>query len=162
MNSEDCSITENSSLHLEKGKQSNVTSSHFPVHHEGSLQVPIPCAVLNVVFITILVIALVALSVGQYNCPGQYIVSALPDRTVSLCSSGWLGHQNKCYLISTKTSNWTQAQNFCSEREATLAVIDSEEDLNFLKQSVDRLEHWVGLKNETAQTWKWSDKKELR
>jgi hypothetical protein len=43
----------------------NATSSHFGTHHEGSLQVPIPCAVLNVVFITILIIIPIALSGGS-------------------------------------------------------------------------------------------------
>ena len=37
-------------------------SPHFATQHEGSLQVPIPCAVVNVVLITVLIIALIALS----------------------------------------------------------------------------------------------------
>lgn len=44
----------------------NATGPHFATHHEGSLQVPIPCAVVNVVFITVLIIALIALSGGWY------------------------------------------------------------------------------------------------
>ena len=40
----------------------NAGRPHFATQHEGSLQVPIPCAVVNVVFITILIIALIAVS----------------------------------------------------------------------------------------------------
>ncbi|KAM9673531.1 early activation antigen CD69 [Trichechus inunguis] len=161
MNSEDCSITENSSLHLEKGKQGNATSSHFTTHDKGSLQIPVPCAVVNVVFITILIVALIALSVGQYNCPGQYIASVPLDSHVSPCSDDWIGYQKKCYLISTLTNSWTSAQSSCSKQGATLALIDSEKEMVFLKRYVGRTEHWIGLTNETGQTWKWSNGNEF-
>ncbi|KAI5164910.1 Early Activation Antigen Cd69 [Manis pentadactyla] len=137
MSSEGCSITENSSLHLERGQQSNMSSPHFATHHEGSLQVPIPCAVLTVVIIVSLIIALVALS------------------------DDWIGYQKKCYFISSVMKNWTLAQNFCSKHGATLALIDSEKDLTFLKRYVGRAGHWIGLKNEAGQTWKWSNGKEF-
>ncbi|XP_007935415.1 early activation antigen CD69 [Orycteropus afer afer] len=150
---------EDSSLNEEEGKQSNATSSHFTAHHEGSLQVPVPCAVVNVVLITILIIALIALSVGQYNCPGQYIVSVPSASHVSPCSNDWVGYQKKCFLISTMRRNWTSAQSFCSEQGATLALIDPEKEMNFLKRYVGRTEHWIALKNETDQIQKLSDSK---
>ncbi|ELW71467.1 early activation antigen CD69 [Tupaia chinensis] len=161
MNSEDCCITENSSLHLEKGQENSAASSHFVTHHEGSLLVPVPCAVLNVVFITILIIALVALSVGQYNCPGHYMYSGPSESHVSPCPGDWVGYQKKCYFISTDTGTWTLAQNSCVKYDASLAVIDSEKDLIFLKQLVGRDEHWIGLENKAGQRWKWSTGKEF-
>ena len=45
------------------------------------------------------------------------------------CSDDWIGHKGKCYLISKKIKNWTLAQNSCSKHGATLAVIDSKEDM---------------------------------
>ncbi|XP_006199913.1 early activation antigen CD69 [Vicugna pacos] len=161
MTSEDCSIMETSSLHLNKERQSDAPRPHFATHHEGSIQVPIPCAVLNVVFITVLIIALVALSVGQYNCPGQYMSPVPSNSHASSCSDDWIQYQRRYYLISKKTRNWTLAQEFCSKHGATLALIDSEEDMIFLKQHVGRAEHWIGLKNEAGQTWKWSNGKEF-
>ncbi|KAI5769342.1 CD69 [Gulo gulo luscus] len=161
MNSEDCSITENSSLHPEGGQQNNAARPHFATQREGCLQVPVPCAVMNVVFITVLIIALVAVSVGRYNCPGQDI-SSLPSKShVSSCSDGWIGYQRKCYFTSTEKRGWTLAQNFCYEQDATLAFIDSEKDMSFLKQHVGITNHWIGLKTEDNQTWKWSDGKEF-
>ncbi|XP_006774874.1 PREDICTED: early activation antigen CD69 [Myotis davidii] len=159
MNSEDCSLTENSSL--ERGRQNNAASLHFATHHEGSLQVPIPCAVLNVVIITVLIIALIALSVGQYNCPARYMFSESSNNHVSSCSDDWIGYQRKCYFISNITRNWTLAQNSCFKHGATLAVIDSEKDMIFLKRYVGRAEHWIGLRNDAGQTWKWSNGKEF-
>ncbi|XP_075409471.1 early activation antigen CD69 [Tenrec ecaudatus] len=158
---EDSSITENCSSDPEEGQQSNATSSRLPTYHEGSLQVPIPCAVANVVIITILSIALIAVFQGQYNCPGQTIVSVSSDSQASPCSAGWIGYQRKCYHISTKTSNWTSAQDYCSKHGATLALLDSEKEMTFLKQHMSALGHWIGMNNETDQTWKWSNGKEL-
>lgn len=162
MSLEDASTTETNSLHPNRGQPSNATGPHFATHHEGSLQVPIPCAVVNVVFITVLIIALIALSVGQYNCPGQYVPSVPSNMHVSSCPDDWIGYQTKCYFISKKTKNWTLAQSFCSKHHgATLALLESKEDMVFLKQHVGRAEHWIGLKNEDGQTWKWSNGKEF-
>ncbi|KAL0611141.1 Early activation antigen CD69 [Plecturocebus cupreus] len=139
----------------------DANSPRFSTQREGFFQVPVLCAVVNVVFITILIITLIALSVGKYNCPGQYTFSVPSDSHVSSCPDDWVGYQRKCYFISTAKKSWTSAQNACSEHGATLAVIDSEKDMNFLKRYAGRGEHWVGLKKEPDQTWKWSNGKEF-
>ncbi|KAM6162670.1 early activation antigen CD69 [Erethizon dorsatum] len=141
--------------------ENNATSLRFETQHEGSLQVPIPCAVLIVVFITILIIALIALSVGKYNCPGQCELFMPSDGHASSCSDAWVLYHKKCYFFSTTTKSWTSAKTSCSEDGATLAVIDSKKDMIFLKRYAGRAEHWIGLKNETGQTWKWSNGEEF-
>ncbi|EHB11227.1 Early activation antigen CD69 [Heterocephalus glaber] len=161
MNSEECPTTETSSLHQEKGKKNNSTSLHFETQHEGSLQVPIPCAVLIVVFNTVLVIALIALVVGKYNCPSWYELSLPSNSHVSPCPDAWVLYRRKCYFFSTTAKSWTSAESSCSEDGATLAVIDSEKDLIFLKRYAGSAEHWIGLKNGTGQIWKWSNGKEF-
>lgn len=161
MNSEDCSVTENSSSHLERGQKDHGTSIRFEKHHEGSIQVPIPCAVLTVFFITSLIIALVALNVGQYNCPGLYKNPASSDRHVASCEDEWVAYQRKCYFFSTTINSWALAQNSCSKDGATVAVIDSEKDLVFLKRHAGGQEHWIGLNKEANQTWKWANGKEF-
>ncbi|XP_045695684.1 early activation antigen CD69-like [Phyllostomus hastatus] len=159
MIAEDSSLTEHNIL--ERGQQRSTSSPVFVSNNEGSLPVPIPCAVLNVVFITVLVITLIALSVGQYNCPAQYVPLEPSSSPISSCSDDWIGYQGKCYFISNTTRNWTLAQNSCLKHGATLALIDSEKDMIFLKRYVGRAEHWIGLKNEAGQTWKWSNGKEF-
>ncbi|XP_004647207.1 early activation antigen CD69 [Octodon degus] len=161
MSSEDCPITETSSLHQEKGGKNSATHLHFETQHEGSLQVPIPCAVLIVVFIIILVMALITLSVGKYNCPSQYEFSMPSESYVSSCSDEWVLYHRKCYFFSSTTKSWTSAKDSCSEDGATLAVIDSKKEMVFLKRYAGKAEHWIGLKNETGQTWKWSTGKEF-
>ncbi|KAL1789892.1 early activation antigen CD69 [Sigmodon hispidus] len=161
MNSEDYSVTENSSSHLESGHKDQGTSIHFKKHHEGSIQVPIPCAVLVVCIITTLIIALVALNVGQYNCPGLYKNEASSDRRVASCEDEWIAYQRKCYFFSTTKNSWALAQTSCSKDSATLAVVDTEKDMVFLKRHSGGQAHWIGLENEANQTWKWANGKEF-
>lgn len=80
-------------------------------------------------FLVLLKQTIFMFTVGQYNCPGQHVSSAPPNIHVFPCSDDWIGHKGKCYLISKKTKNWTLAQNSCSKHDATLAVIDSKEDM---------------------------------
>ncbi|KAM5262735.1 early activation antigen CD69-like [Ctenodactylus gundi] len=158
MDSEDYSATENSSLHQEKGQNYHDTSSH----HEGSIRVPIPCGVSIVALITVLIIALVALSVGQYNCPGQYHQFSAPAGShVSPCSDEWIRYQKKCYFFSSTTKSWTSAKASCSQDGATLAVIDSEKEMIFLKRYAGRGGHWIGLDNRANETWKSSNGREF-
>ena len=80
-------------------------------------------------FLVLLKHTIFMFTVGQYNCPGQYASSAPPNTHVFPCSDDWIGHKGKCYFISKKTKNWTLAQNSCSKHGATLAIIDSKEDM---------------------------------
>ncbi|XP_007515858.2 early activation antigen CD69 [Erinaceus europaeus] len=157
MSAEECSIIENSSLHLERGQPDNSTSPHSARHREGYLQVAVPCAVVNVVIITVLIMTLIALTVGQYNCTRHHTSLESSKSHVSTCTDDWIGYQRKCYFFSTKKRSWSLAQNECSAHGATLALIHSEKDLIFLKRYVGGDKHWIGLKNETDQMWKWSD-----
>ncbi|XP_004692643.1 PREDICTED: early activation antigen CD69 [Condylura cristata] len=143
--------------------ESSTTNPYSVAPHEGSLQVPIPCAVLTVVIITVLVMALIALSVGKYNCPGQYMPLAPSNSHISSCSANWIKYEKTCYSISTEQRNWTSSYNECSQHGATLAIIDSEEKMNFFKQSVNMgtIKYWIGQRNETEQSWKSSNAKEL-
>ncbi|XP_055467885.1 early activation antigen CD69-like [Psammomys obesus] len=161
MNSEECSITEDSSSRLERGQRDNGTSMSFQKHHEGSIQVPIPWAVLAVVIITSLSITIIALQVGKYNCPSLYNNLESSEHHVASCEDDWVSYQRKCYFFSSTTRSWPSAQNSCSKDGATLAVIDSKKDMVFLKRYAGGLEHWIGLKNEANQTWKWANGKEF-
>uniref|UniRef100_A0A8C5P2M6 CD69 antigen n=1 Tax=Jaculus jaculus TaxID=51337 RepID=A0A8C5P2M6_JACJA len=119
MTSEDYTVTESSSVHLERGQK-----------------------------------------MGQYNCPDQPKFSMSSDVHASSCSDDWVAHRRKCYLFSTTTNSWTLAQNSCSKHGATLAVIDSEKDMIFLKRYAGRSDHWIGLQNAAGRMWKWSNGKE--
>lgn len=45
------------------------------------------------------------------------------------CPFDWIGFRGKCYRFSEDESNWTSSHNNCSALGASLAVLDSAEDL---------------------------------
>ncbi|KAG8505214.1 Early activation antigen CD69 [Galemys pyrenaicus] len=183
MASEDCSgsVTKSRALHPERGQQTITISPDFAAPHEGSLLVPIPCAVLSVVIITSLAIALIALSggsaphtfipplgsglhavirmaycIGQYNCPVQYMPSEPSNSHVPSCWDDWIIYRRKCYFVSFEQKTWTSAQNECSQHGATLLAFTDADDNGtyFLQKYVGNTKHWIGPKNEMGQTQK--------
>ncbi|XP_037371216.1 early activation antigen CD69 [Talpa occidentalis] len=173
-----CPLTGNRFLNVRRGQRHTTTSSPFAEPHEGPLLVPIPCAVLTVVIITVSIMTIVTLFVGKYNCPDQYMpsapsnnnVSSAPSNNyVSSCSNDWIGYQRKCYFISTAKGDWTSAQKECVQHGAALAVFHSEKKENmrssesFLQRYVGAEKHWIRLitqSPEVGHTWNWSNSKE--
>ncbi|KFZ66808.1 C-type lectin domain family 2 member B, partial [Podiceps cristatus] len=45
------------------------------------------------------------------------------------CPFDWIGYRGKCYYFSEAERNWTSSQDNCSALGASLAVLDSVEDL---------------------------------
>uniref|UniRef100_A0A8C4VXW1 C-type lectin domain-containing protein n=1 Tax=Gopherus evgoodei TaxID=1825980 RepID=A0A8C4VXW1_9SAUR len=72
------------------------------------------------------------------------------------CPDGWIGYRGKCYYFSEAENNWNNSQRHCFELGASLAVIDSDQDLAFMMRYKGISEHWIGLwKEQARQTWKW-------
>uniref|UniRef100_H9GKF9 Uncharacterized protein n=1 Tax=Anolis carolinensis TaxID=28377 RepID=H9GKF9_ANOCA len=46
-----------------------------------------------------------------------------------LCPSGWIEFQRKCYYFSEDEGNWASSSLYCSSHNASLAVIDSQEEM---------------------------------
>ncbi|XP_030399843.1 C-type lectin domain family 2 member D-like [Gopherus evgoodei] len=77
------------------------------------------------------------------------------------CTDGWIGYRGKCYYFSETEGNWTYVQRLCSSFGASLAGIDSEQELMFLLRHKDIHEHWIGLWREQGQPWKWTNSTEF-
>ncbi|XP_044837333.1 C-type lectin domain family 2 member F-like isoform X3 [Mauremys mutica] len=72
------------------------------------------------------------------------------------CPDGWVGFLGKCYYFSETEGNWTYSQKNCSALGASLAVIDTFQDLVFMLRYKGILDHWIGLwRNQDGQPWKW-------
>ncbi|NWS78330.1 CLC2E protein, partial [Crotophaga sulcirostris] len=72
------------------------------------------------------------------------------------CPFDWIGYRGKCYWFSEAEGNWTSSQDNCSALGASLAVLDSVEDLSFVMRYNGASEHWIGLSREDEeQPWKW-------
>ncbi|KAK0685794.1 CLC2E protein, partial [Pygoscelis papua] len=72
------------------------------------------------------------------------------------CPFDWIGYRGKCYHFSEAEGDWTSSQDNCSALGASLAVLNSVEDLSFVMRYKGISEHWVGLSREDEeQPWKW-------
>ncbi|XP_069077283.1 C-type lectin domain family 2 member L-like isoform X1 [Pleurodeles waltl] len=79
-----------------------------------------------------------------------------PSRIES-CPMDWLYSRNKCYYFSVmyrKEGDWDESQRFCSSHNGSLALFDTQEDLNFLMDFSGEHHVWVGLrKREDGIHW---------
>ncbi|XP_049649044.1 C-type lectin domain family 2 member B-like isoform X3 [Accipiter gentilis] len=72
------------------------------------------------------------------------------------CPFDWIGYRGKCYYFSEAEGNWTSSQDNCSALGASLAMLDSMEDLSFVIRYKGISEHWIGLSREDEeQPWRW-------
>lgn len=82
----------------------------------------------------------------QQSCP--------PPRPDS-CADGWIGYKGKCYYFTEAEGNWTYSQSRCSALGASLAGIDTKQDLDFMLRYKGTTDPWIGLQRGTDREWKW-------
>ncbi|XP_038226762.1 early activation antigen CD69-like [Dermochelys coriacea] len=99
-----------------------------------------------IITIIILIIALIALSAKKSE----------PCSAGPACPDGWIGYLGKCYYFSETEGNWTYSQNNCSALGASLAVIDTQQEMNFMMHYKDIPNYWIGLWRDLNQPWKWA------
>ncbi|XP_044840412.1 C-type lectin domain family 2 member D-like isoform X1 [Mauremys mutica] len=100
--------------------------------------------------ITALVVALAVVTSKRHSSPLDLPGAACPD--------DWVGYRGKCYLFSKADGTWNEGQSNCSSLNASLAVIDTQKDLDFLQQHKRSPECWIGLcRRDLAQPWRWVD-----
>ncbi|XP_037770336.1 C-type lectin domain family 2 member D-like isoform X2 [Chelonia mydas] len=73
------------------------------------------------------------------------------------CPDGWIGYRGKCYYFSEAERNWTYSLTNCSVLSASLAEINSEQEMAFLLRYKGRFDHWIGLRRDPGQLWKWAN-----
>ncbi|XP_050776878.1 C-type lectin domain family 2 member D-like [Gopherus flavomarginatus] len=89
------------------------------------------------------------------------VVSSALIAVIIALGDGWIGYRGKCYYFSETEGSWTYVQRLCSSFGASLAGIDSEQELMFLLRHKDIHEHWIGLWREQGQPWKWTNSTEF-
>lgn len=86
------------------------------------------------------------------------------------CPDGWIMDRMSCYLFHTNNRrHWKDANNDCVHRHSHLAIIETAEEFNFLKQQLNHrinthidddsdTSAWVaGRDNNQEGTWEWYD-----
>ncbi|XP_039234014.1 C-type lectin domain family 2 member D-like isoform X2 [Pipra filicauda] len=68
------------------------------------------------------------------------------------CPEAWVGYNRVCYYLSRDEGTWEQAQNWCSELGASLAVL-SDKEMGFLFRLNGNLDYWLGLRRRGSPSW---------
>ncbi|XP_032643791.1 C-type lectin domain family 2 member B-like [Chelonoidis abingdonii] len=99
-----------------------------------------------VVFLGLIIAVVLAV---LYGCSSAALGPACPD--------GWVGYQRKCYYFSEAEGNWNHSQRHCSSLCASLAAIDSGQEMDFMLRYKGKFDHWIGLRRYWGQPWKWAN-----
>ncbi|KAK9405863.1 C-type lectin domain family 2 member D-like [Crotalus adamanteus] len=117
------------------------------------------CQKFSVVAVVIAALIVVTISVAVYRTktclPCLSIVSAA-------CPDFWIGYRGKCFYISKEEKNWTLSLKTCSSFNASLAVIDTQKELDFWVEIFHPFHYWFGLSREINQVWKWFNGTEFK
>ncbi|XP_075364871.1 uncharacterized protein LOC142412860 isoform X4 [Mycteria americana] len=62
------------------------------------------------------------------------------------CPDDWLYYKKKCYYHSRAMADWNSSQEFCSAYGASLAVVDSHQELDFIMYRIRITDFWIGLR----------------
>ncbi|XP_044839316.1 C-type lectin domain family 2 member D-like [Mauremys mutica] len=116
-----------------------------PRHNGKKCAVALAAAVFLGLIITVIVLA-VLLSERS---------SAVLSPMCPACPDGWIGYRGKCYYFSEAKGNWTYSRSNCFSLGASLAAIDTQQDLAFLLRYKGKFDHWIGLQRDPGQPWKW-------
>uniref|UniRef100_A0A8C8RXY7 C-type lectin domain-containing protein n=1 Tax=Pelusios castaneus TaxID=367368 RepID=A0A8C8RXY7_9SAUR len=90
----------------------------------------------------------VLFSVQGQECPSAVLGPTCPD--------GWVGYRGKCYYFSGDQKNWASSQTGCSALNASLAGIDTQQDMDFMMRHW-KVDHWIGLRRDQEKPWKWAN-----
>ncbi|KAJ7425189.1 C-type lectin domain family 2 member L [Willisornis vidua] len=61
-----------------------------------------------------------------------------------VCPPGWLYFQRKCYYLSENEANWNSSQSHCSLHNASLLVLENQQELSFMMK-ITKQDPWIGL-----------------
>ncbi|KAM9640862.1 C-type lectin domain family 2 member B-like isoform 2-T4 [Morphnus guianensis] len=79
--------------------------------------------------------------------------------SLELCPSGWLYFRRKCYYLSESEANWNSSQSLCSSHNASLLVIENDQELSFMVK-ITKQDPWIGLYKRNEEFF-WVDGKAL-
>ncbi|XP_069506581.1 C-type lectin domain family 2 member B-like isoform X2 [Ambystoma mexicanum] len=109
-----------------------------------------------VVFALIVVALIVATSVWRRSpCTGGGAEEVSTSTLRLPCEYGWIFYLNVCYFFSVNDGSWEKGQEFCAQHNSSLAVITTQEEMDFVMRYKGIDDHWIGLKREKDGEWTW-------
>ncbi|XP_014646890.1 PREDICTED: C-type lectin domain family 4 member F [Ceratotherium simum simum] len=80
------------------------------------------------------------------------------DHLLQQILQGWKVYHGSLYYFSRIKKSWHAAERFCVSQGAHLASVTSEEEQEFLAETVSNSYHWIGLTDMgTEGSWRWVD-----
>ncbi|KAK6469075.1 C-type lectin domain family 4 member M-like [Huso huso] len=74
------------------------------------------------------------------------------------CPCDWKEFSGKCYYFSKGERDWQKAKDFCYNQDAVLAMVKTQQELNYIGSQVST-DHHLGLSDlESESNWKWLDR----
>ncbi|KAM4031122.1 C-type lectin domain family 2 member A-like isoform 2-T2 [Anomaloglossus baeobatrachus] len=74
------------------------------------------------------------------------------------CDVDWIWYRGKCYYFSTEPDTWNNSEKFCNSHNSSLAIIENEEELDFLFRYRGTDNHWIGIRRTDDNTaWTWTN-----
>ncbi|XP_058026076.1 early activation antigen CD69-like isoform X4 [Ahaetulla prasina] len=123
----------------------NAGKNKAVIHKGQKFTVAVAVAVAIVTFFAVIPLAVLN---AKPCLPCLSIVSAA-------CPDFWIGYRGKCFYVSKEERNWALGLKTCSSLNASLAVIDTQQELDFWVEIFHPLHYWFGLSREINQVWKW-------
>ncbi|XP_069506592.1 C-type lectin domain family 2 member B-like isoform X1 [Ambystoma mexicanum] len=122
--------------------------------------------IFTVIVIVIIVIVIIGIVIWNY-CPSREqiphtqnvtnITAGQKREIPSSCGEGWVLFIDKCFYFTKEEGNWPFANNTCSTLRSSLALIDNEATLDFMKKHKGDFDRWIGLMKGKDGIWRWSN-----
>ncbi|CAN8178344.1 unnamed protein product [Coccothraustes coccothraustes] len=113
--------------------------------------------VLTAVLILLLLVLVLALGVALavQSAPRVPLPPATPLLVLG-CPPGWVGYNGVCYYFSRDYGTWEQAQERCSQLNASLAIAKDELAMDLLFRLRGNGDFWLGLRRR-GERLQWQD-----
>ncbi|XP_065420213.1 C-type lectin domain family 2 member D-like [Chrysemys picta bellii] len=155
LGSEETPLKHNGTTHVSIPRQGGESSTICPTGLLSGLKPwarrwAVPSVVLNLILIITIIIIMALPAKKSEPC------STDPVSPVAVCPEGWVRYLGKHYYFSEARANWTYSQSNCSALGASLATIDTQQEMDFLMLYKGPSDFWIGLRREPDQPWKWA------
>ncbi|XP_029334550.1 killer cell lectin-like receptor subfamily B member 1A isoform X2 [Mus caroli] len=128
------------------------------------LALKLSCAGLILLVLTLIGMSVLYLSIQKPSIEKCWVlIQENLDKTTGCpakleCPQDWLSHRDKCFHVSQVSNTWKESLADCGKKGATLLLIQDQEELRFLQDSIKKKYNafWIGLSYTLPDmNWKW-------
>ncbi|XP_060092505.1 C-type lectin domain family 5 member A-like [Heteronotia binoei] len=109
--------------------------------------------------VTTVILKLIASCLFMVYFPQIFYTPVLkeePNAVEKDCPVSWRLFEGKCYFFAATLQTWELCQETCAKFSSQLAIVNSKEELVFLKSRTQFERHFIGLTQRNGR-WTWID-----